>query len=125
MSINQAVIMDLDQAIERHAQWKVKFRQAISNKETMDAETIAKDNCCELGKWLHGDAKTKFGHLASQSECIKKHAAFHIEAGKVAKAINAKNFADAAAMIDAGTPYATASNAVGVAITKLKKESGL
>jgi hypothetical protein len=125
MAINQAAVMDLDQAIERHAQWKIKFRQAITNKETMDAETIAKDNCCELGKWLHGDAKTKFGHLASQKECITKHAAFHTEAGKVARTINDKNFAEAGAMIEAGTPYAAASNAVGVAITKLKKESGL
>jgi len=125
LAINQAAIMDLDQAIERHAQWKIKFRQAITNKETMDADTIAKDNCCELGKWLHGDAKTKFGHLASQKECITKHAAFHTEAGKVAKTINAKNFTEATAMIESGTPYATASHAVAVAITKLKKESGL
>ena len=123
MAINQAAIMDLDQAIERHAQWKVKFRQAIANKETMDADTISKDNCCELGKWLHGDAKAKFGKLASHSDCIAKHAAFHTEAGKVAKAINAKNYDEATAMIEQGTPYAAASNAVAVAITKLKKES--
>lgn len=125
MAIKQEVIMDLDQAIERHAQWKIKFRQAITNKETMDADTISKDNCCELGKWLHGNAKTKFGHLASQKECITKHAAFHTEAGKVAQAINAKNFTEATAMIESGTPYAAASGAVAVAITKLKKESGL
>jgi len=125
MAINQAAIMDLDQAIERHAQWKVKFRQAISNKETMDAETISKDNCCELGKWLYGDAKAKFGKLASHSECVKRHTAFHLEAGKVAKAINAKDYAGASAMIEQGTPYAAASNAVAVAITKLKKESAL
>jgi hypothetical protein len=33
--------MDLNQAIEKHAEWKVKFRKAISGQETMDAETIA------------------------------------------------------------------------------------
>ena len=27
------------------------------NNETMDVGTLAKDNCCELGKWLHGEAK--------------------------------------------------------------------
>ena len=45
--------MDLNQAIEKHAEWKVKFRSAIVKKESMDAGTISKDNCCELGKWLH------------------------------------------------------------------------
>lgn len=125
MAINQAAIMDLNQAIDRHAQWKVKFRVAISGHETMDAETITKDNCCELGKWLHGEAKSKYGHLASHSECVARHAAFHIEAGKVAKAINAKKFAEAEAMIDIKTPYSDASRDVAGAILKLKRESGL
>ncbi|OGT34896.1 MAG: chemotaxis protein [Gammaproteobacteria bacterium RBG_16_51_14] len=117
--------MDLNQALGKHAEWKVKFRKAILDKETMDVETIAKDNCCEFGKWLHGDAKSRFSHLAILSECIKKHAIFHTEAGKVAKSINAKKFAEATAMIESDTPYAVASNAVGVAIMTLKKESGL
>ncbi len=48
--------MDLDQAVAKHAEWKVKFRKAISAKEQLDTASIAKDNCCELGKWLHGEA---------------------------------------------------------------------
>ena len=45
---------------------------------------------CELGTWLHGKAKSQIGHLASYVECVQKHAAFHVEAGKVAAIINAK-----------------------------------
>jgi Chemoreceptor zinc-binding domain len=115
--------MDLDQAIEKHAHWKVKFRQAINGKETMDAETIAKDNCCELGKWLHGDAKNTLGKLGSFKECVALHAAFHLEAGKVATAINTKKYTQAETMIGAGTRYANASSDVGIAILKLKKEA--
>lgn len=117
--------MDLDQAIQKHSEWKIKFRTAISKKEAMDAATISKDNCCELGKWLHGDASTKFGDLASHSECVTKHAAFHVEAGKVAAAINQKKYAEAEQMIGAGTSYTTASSAVAGAILKLKKEARL
>lgn len=117
--------MDLDSAIGKHAEWKLKFRSAISKKESMDAETIKKDNCCELGKWLHGEAKTKFGRLVSHTDCVQKHAVFHTEAGKVAIAINAKKYVEAEAMINAGTTFAQASSAVGVAIMKLKKEAGL
>lgn len=117
--------MDLNQAIDRHAEWKTKFRRAISGHETMDAEAISKDNVCELGKWLYGEAKGKFGKYGSHAECVAKHAAFHAEAGKIARAINAKKFAEAEAMLNSGTPYANASSAVGLAILHLKKEAGL
>jgi methyl-accepting chemotaxis protein len=117
--------MDLENAIKKHAEWKVKFRSAIATPEHMDAATISKDDCCELGKWLHGEAKTRFGKLASHGECVRKHAAFHIEAGKVAAAINAKKFGEAEAMINISSVYTAASNAVGVAIVHLKKEAGM
>lgn len=117
--------MDLESAIQKHAEWKTKFRTAISGHQTMDVATISKDNCCELGKWLHGDAKAKYGRLASLADCVTRHASFHTEAGKVAAAINAKKFAEAEAMLGAGTAYTNASSAVGGAIVKLKKEAGL
>ena len=117
--------MDLNQAIEKHSEWKIKFRQAISDKETMDAETIAKDNCCELGKWLHSEAKSKFDKFPSYSDCVTKHAAFHAEAGKVATTINAKKYTEAEAMIGPATPYTAASSAVRHAIMHLKQEAGI
>lgn len=117
--------MDLDEAISRHAQWKLKFRAAISQKETMDAAIISRDNCCDLGKWLHGDAKARYSKLDSYTQCVSRHAEFHVEAGKVAQAINDKKYAEAEAMINHGTPYAQTSNATGVAIRALKKDAGL
>lgn len=118
-------IMDLDQAIRAHGEWKIKFRSAISKQETMDVATISADNCCQLGKWLHGEAKQKFGTLKSHADCVVKHAAFHKEAGKVAQAINAKKYIEAEAMMDSGTTYTEASRSVGVAITNLKREASL
>lgn len=117
--------MDLHQAIEKHAEWKIKFRQAITDKGTMDAETILKDDCCELGKWLHGEAKSRFNNLSSYMECLIKHATFHIEAGKVAETINAKKYAEAETMIGPASPYTAASSAVRHAILHLKHEAGL
>ena len=116
--------MDLNSALESHVEWKLRFRMAISQQETMDAETIAKDNCCDLGKWLHGEAKAKFGKLASYTRCVDKHATFHVEAGKVARAVNAGKFAEAEAMLNAGSPFMMASFDVGVAIQHLKQEAG-
>ena len=117
--------MDLDSAISKHSEWKVKLRSAISKQEAMDAISIAKDNYCELGQWLHGEAKAKFGKLSSYSECVTKHAEFHVEAGKIASAINTKSFVKAETMLSPGSAYNTASNSVGTAIMRLKKEAGI
>ena len=117
--------MDLNTAIEKHAEWKTKFRSAISKQEKLDDVTISKDNCCELGKWLHTEAKYKFSQSQSFASCVAKHAAFHIEAGKVAKTINTGKYIEAEGMLAPGKSYANASNEVGIAIIKLKKEAGL
>lgn len=114
--------MNLDDAIQKHADWKIKFRSAISRKEQMDAETIGKDNCCELGKWLHGEGKVLHSKLASFPDLISKHAEFHRQAGKVAKEINAGHYEQAERMLSADTPYGQASSAVGSVIVRLKKE---
>lgn len=113
--------MDLNEATKAHAEWKVKLRMAIAKKETLDVTTIAADNCCALGKWLHGEAKSRYGTLPAYRECVSRHAAFHREAGAIAQAINAKTYDKATAMLDGGTPYAAASAAVGTAILGLKK----
>ncbi len=117
--------MNLDQAIEKHTQWKMKLRSAISNQETLDVLSISKDNCCDFGKWLHGEAKPQVGHLASYADTVSRHSAFHVEAGKVASAINAKKYTEAEAMLGYGTPYESTSSAVGVSIIRLKKEAKL
>lgn len=117
--------MDLEQAIQKHAEWKIKFRAAMTRHETMDAATIGKDNCCELGKWLHGDGRTLFRSLPSYLTCVSHHAAFHTEAAKVAQLINAKKFVQAEALLENETAYAVASSQVGMAIMRLKKEARL
>jgi methyl-accepting chemotaxis protein len=116
--------MDLDKALAKHAEWKNKFRASIKKHEAMDAKTISRDDCCDFGKWLYGDAKSQLGHLASFSDCVSKHADFHIEAGKIAAMINAQKFNEAQAMLTKSeSAFISASTAVGVAIMSLKKES--
>ncbi len=117
--------MDLTKAIQAHGEWKVKFRNAINGKEQMDSVTISCDDRCALGKWLHGPAKQRHSHLSSYRDCVKKHAAFHVEAGRVAKAINAGQYGEAERMLAGGTPYASASSEVGNAILELKKAAQL
>ena len=116
--------MDLNLAIQRHAEWKYRFRTAMSTGEVLDVATISKDNCCEFGKWLHGEAKERYLHLNGYEKCVAAHAVFHREAGKIAAMINSSRKNEAEQMLIAGTPYHEASKKVGVAIIELKNEIG-
>lgn len=116
--------MDLNLAIQKHAEWKYKFRTAMTTHEPMDVATVSKDNCCELGKWLHGEARDKHSHLKAYAKCVSAHAVFHTEAGKIAAMINSNHDVEAEQMLSAGTPYHDASKKVGVSIIELKNEIG-
>jgi len=117
--------MDLDNAINTHAEWKVKFRLAIANQETLDADSIARDNNCDMGKWIYGEAKSKYGTLPSYIELVSKHAHFHKVSGHIAGLINDKKYDEATALIAAETDYADASKGCSTAILQLKRETGL
>lgn len=113
--------MDLNNAVQKHAEWKVKLRSAISKHEQMDVATLSRDDCCELGQWLHGDAKARFGRLGAHVDCVHKHQVFHHEVAKVAIAVNAGRYIHAEGMLGAATPYAKASSALSVAFMQLRK----
>jgi len=117
--------VDLTKAIEAHVQWKTKFRVAIQKQESMDVNTISRDDCCEIGKWLHGDGKKHHGTLTSFQEVVREHAKFHRIAGGIASAINAKRFVEAEQMIANGTEFVNQSSAVSMALTRLKRDAQL
>ncbi len=114
--------MDLSNAIQKHAEWKYKFRNALQANEAMDAAAISKDNNCEFGKWLHGEAKELYGKSVHHAKCVADHAAFHVEAGKVAAAVNAKNKDEVERMLSTGSAYSEVSKKVGISIIELKNE---
>ncbi len=108
--------MNLDTAVKAHSEWKLKLRMAIAKKEQLNAASIAADKVCLFGKWLHGESARKYGQMKSYAACVNHHKAFHLEAGKVARAINAGQYPEAEAMLGGGTSYASASNSIGGAI---------
>jgi methyl-accepting chemotaxis protein len=121
--ITEVLDIDLDGALKKHSDWKVKLRTAINNKETLDVATISKDNCCDFGEWLHHeDTHPQIAHLRSYQDCMNQHAVFHIEAGKVAAIINDKKYDQAQHLLGSDSNFSKASNAVGVSIMRLKKD---
>jgi hypothetical protein len=78
---------------------------------------ICKDDLCDLGKWIYGDA---IKHLPQYEDVLKKHANFHMcAAAFVAVESNDTRAAKSAL---AG-PFAIASKETVTAIMELKREA--
>ena len=116
------VPFDFDKAVDAHRQWKVKLRKAIADRETLDADTICRDDRCPLGQWLHGAGRQKWGSKPRFVELMAKHAAFHKTAGAVARTINAGQYDKATALIDSGSDFASASTEVATVLAAVKRE---
>jgi methyl-accepting chemotaxis protein len=115
--------INLDNAIKAHADWRSKLRLAAQRHEHLDADTVSRDDCCELGKWLHGPgASGKCGTAPSFRALIQAHQKFHVAAGQVAQTINQGQGARAQDMLGNGTPFSDASSTVTRLIVQLKKE---
>lgn len=117
--------MHLDNAAAAHALWKTKLRAAIAKHEQLDIVTLSRDDCCELGQWLHGEGKSAYGHLGAHGHCMHKHLDFHGEVTKVARMVNAGRFTEAQRMLDIGSGFAKASSALSVAFLRLRKDAGV
>ena len=121
VGLEPSTAMTLDQAVEKHAEWKVKLRSAITRQQTLDTPTIAKDNCCQLGKWLYGEGRAKFGNRTEFGSLMSLHKTFHAEAAGISELINDKKYAEASRAIGDKTAYDKASRSVINAINALKR----
>lgn len=112
---------NFDEAINAHRQWKVKLRRAIAAKERLDANTLSRDDCCPLGRWIHGEGGSEWGGRDAFAELTSKHAVFHRVAGDVARSINAGMYEDAERLIGSGSTFADVSNEVCTLLTRAKR----
>jgi methyl-accepting chemotaxis protein len=115
--------MNVQEALMQHAEWRMRFRTAIIEKKALEEEAVCSDRRCALGSWLHGEAREQYGHLDSYQECRSKHVAFHEEAGKIARNINAGNYHEAEAQLGLSSLFSILSGNLAAAIKDLKKET--
>ena len=112
--------MDIDSAIGKHAEWKVKFRVAIAKKEKMDVAHVANIHVCDFGAWLDNEGKHQHGRLPEFANLVDIHKQFHAEAVKVAQLINATKYSEAEAALS-GSSYSQVSTQMANGVLKLKK----
>jgi aerotaxis receptor len=113
--------VDFDKVIAAHQQWRVTLRNAVHKDKKLDADTLRRDDCCALGKWVYGPGGKRWGQLPVFKDLVGHHKAFHTEAGKVADAINQGQPQRAEQMMEGGSPFVEAGHHVTQCIRSLRE----
>jgi aerotaxis receptor len=114
---------DHDEALRTHQQYSITLRNAILRKLTLDADSLRRDDCCQLGEWLRGPGGQHSAHKTGFTELLRHHREFHLEAGKVADAINSKRMSEAQAMLESGQSFYHAARGFMSSLQALHRNS--
>ncbi|MBR9652521.1 CZB domain-containing protein [Thalassovita aquimarina] len=114
---NQVMRAELNDALGRHAAWKLRLREAAINGETdLPVDMIKRDDCCKFGKWLRSlPAEARNSDAAK--EVHELHANFHIIVGGVAAQIAGGQTDGALAALD-GQDYKDSTDRLAHAVTR-------
>jgi len=111
----EAAGLNFRTAIEAHQKWKMRLQAAIeakSEEQLDDPDAVSRDDQCELGQWIHGAGGRLFAGQPQFVDLVKKHAAFHLCAGRVLSLAQSGQQALAAAEMAPGGEFARISREV-------------
>lgn len=109
----------LEQARQRHHEWKDKLLAAVDAMEPIDADTISRDDLCKLGSWLCTDGDRCYGSRPAFQDLVLHHREFHLLVGAVAEIVNKKQYGLAKAYLSDDAELALSSSGVEDAIQRL------
>lgn len=114
--------MDFEQAILAHRHWKDKLSDYLKKPDhSLSAMEVAKDDKCELGKWIHGDG-AKHAKSPEFQQLRSEHARFHKAAADVVhKADSGANVSGDTAL-GGHSEFSAASTAVVKAIMSMRSK---
>ncbi len=113
--------LDFDAMITAHRKWKDRIRESIVTGTTIDWQTVAPDDRCDLGKWIRAH-QAVLGANPEFQFLMEQHRRFHLVAADTIKAAAGLPQDKALAMLEIGTPYNTASAACVSAIVALRRK---
>lgn len=113
----QAMRDELNDALGRHAAWKLRLREAaIAGETDLPVDMIKREDCCKFGKWLQG-LPTETRNSPEAQAVHELHANFHVVAGGVATQIASGQTEGALAALD-GQVYRNSSDSLARAVTR-------
>lgn len=110
--------MDFLKIINIHIMWKERLLAYIEDRsaEKLDPAVIARDDQCQMGKWIYGEGK-RFQDAPQYEQVRADHAHFHDLAANVIRRVDNGDRQGAAALLRGD--YATASHGLKRAVIAL------
>jgi aerotaxis receptor len=82
-----------ESSMQQHQQYVVDLRNAAMRKLKLDANTLRRPDCCDLGRWIDQGGQG-WGHAPVFRELVRQHQTLHQEIGRAADAVNEGRYAE-------------------------------
>jgi methyl-accepting chemotaxis protein len=118
--------MNFSEAIKEHASWRLRLSRCCqgTQNEAINAQILAKDNACDLGKWLYG-AGRQYASDPKFRELINVHSVFHRAVAEIATLAQSGRRKEAEAFLNSNdSQYAKASVQVVGNLMKFRTQFG-
>lgn len=113
-----AAILDWEQLKMAHLVWRINFRSLLNGGSGKLEDSKIKDHTqCDMGKWLHGEGREKFGTNPMYHDLVEYHKIFHEMATNAYQEFSAGNKDRAAVILEKITDH---SNALMALIDQFK-----
>lgn len=112
--------LNISEAVSAHTAWKERLFHYVNGTSTekLDENVVCRDDACALGKWIYGDAHSFLTEIPDYHRLKAAHAAFHIAAGDVVRAVNQDARKKAEKLLIDG-PFSEHSREVQLMLAKL------
>ena len=115
--------MNFDDAIKAHASWKQKLANYLVKPDgSIDVATLATDNRCTLGQWIHQEA-AKYVSDGLFAELRREHADFHRAAADLVRRADAGERVSQEAALGAKSFYGKCSSRVVQLIMDMRRRT--
>lgn len=117
--------LNISDAVSAHSAWKERLFHYVNGTSTekLDENMICRDDACALGKWIYGDAHAFLADVPDYHRLKSAHAAFHIAAEDIVRAVNANARPKAEKLLIEG-PFSEHSREVQIMLARLYVKLG-
>ncbi len=114
--------MNFEEAVNVHVQWKSKLRAYLLKRDgSLKPDQVLKDTECDLGKWIHSEAK-KYSHLPEYASLKDVHAQFHKHTAQIIAMADSGDVKKTEDMLAAGSEFMKLSGSCVMMIQQLKNK---
>ena len=77
--------MDFDFAAARikHSNWRMQLQRLLAGQAGLDEAQFVSHRHCQLGRWIEGPGKDKWGHMLEMRQLELIHEGLHAQAVRV------------------------------------------